>query len=222
MGMIAEADAFKIFHVNINRTNMLIEAIDKIKAYNWLYQQRIAAEEHHFLQDVIRVQNTQLEDIGQTCAEQAIISLATVFETYCSELLQELLASNPDYFKKQTNIYSNKINDLLNDIKLHTYEEIEKKLGLQGRISYYRFYQSYNIPFITDGTEREFIEYIYAWRNHFVHNANRSDFKRDQLLITIKPPVKEASLVTEAKRLRTSMTKLITKIDMRVKANIFI
>ena len=114
-----------------------------------------------------------------------------------------------------------KINDLLSDAKSFTYEEIEKRLGLQGRKSYYRLFQSYNIPFITDSTENELIEYIYAWRNHFVHNANRPDTKRDRQLSTIKPPLQEASLVTEAKRLRTSSTKLITKIDVRIKATVY-
>jgi len=114
-----------------------------------------------------------------------------------------------------------KVNDLLSDAKSFTYEEIEKRLGLQGRKSYYRLFQSYNIPFITDSTENELIEYIYAWRNHFVHNANRPDTKRDRQLSTIKPPLQEASLVTEAKRLRTSSTKLITKIDVRIKATVY-
>jgi hypothetical protein len=158
--VIAQADAVAIFHINIERTNMLIEAVGKIKAYNWLYQQRIAETEPHFLQTVTQVQDTQLEKIGRSCAEHTIISLATVFETYYSELLQELLANRPDYFIMQPTDYTHKLNSLLSDSKFYTYEEIEKGLGLRGRKSYYRFFQSYNIPFIDNDTEQELIEPI--------------------------------------------------------------
>jgi hypothetical protein len=219
--MIAQADAVKIFHINIDRTNKLIEAVDKIKAYNWIYQQRTAETEPHFLPAVTQVQDTQLEGIGRTCAEHAIISLATTFETYYSELLQELLATKPDYFTSQPTDYTHKISDLLSNAKLYTYDEIEMKLRLQGRKGYDRFFQSYNIPFIVDDKERELIEYIYAWRNHFVHSANRPDPKRDRQLSTIKPPLQEVNLITEAKRLRTSITRLIAKIDARVKASVY-
>jgi len=219
--MIVQANAVEIFHINIDRTNMLIEAVGKIKAYNWLYQQGIAQTEPHFLQIVTQVQDTQVEGIGRSCAEHAIISLATVFETYRSELLQELLATKPDYFTNQLTGYTKKINDLLSDAKPYTYEEIEKSLKLRSRERYNQLFQSYNIPFIVNVTEQELIDYVYAWRNHFVHNANRPDTRRDQQLSTIKPPVQEASLVTEAKRLRTGITRLITKIDARVKATVF-
>ena len=219
--MITQTDAIKIFHINIDRTNMLIEAADKIKAYNRLYQQCIAKKDPHFLKTVTPVQDTQLEEVERSCAEHAIIALATVFETYYSALLQELLTTKPDYFTKKSTDYTEKINELLSDAKAFTYEEIEKMLGVQGRKSYYRFFQSYNIPLTTNSTEQELIEYMYVWRNHFVHNANRPDPKRDRQLSTLKPPVQEANLVTTVKRLRTSVTRLITKIDARIKATVY-
>lgn len=219
--MIVKANAVEIFQVNIDRTNMLIEAIDKIKAYNWLYQQNVAKTDPHFLQTISEVQNDQLVQIGQSCAEHAIISLSTVFETYYSELLQELLFSKPDYFTDQVNTYTQKLDTLINDTQAYTFEAIEKRLGLRGRKDYYQFFQSYNVPFITENTEQELIEFIYAWRNHFVHNANRPDPKRDHLLSTISSPIKETSLITQAKRLRTALTQLIPKIEMRVKAVVY-
>lgn len=219
--MIPKANAVEVFQVNIGRTNMLLDAVDKIEGYNWLSEQRLAETEPQLLITMTQVHSTQLEAIGRACAEHAIISLATVFETYCSELLQELLFTNHGYFTSQPRDDVNKILELVNDIKLYTHEEIEKTLALRRIADYYQFFQIYSIPLFKDTRQRELIEYIYAWRNHFVHNANRPDPKRDRKLRTIKPPVSETSVVTEARRLRTRVTKLIPEIDSRVKAVVY-
>ncbi len=219
--MILNANAAQVFRVNIGRTNMLLDAVEKLKGYNWLSEQRLAETEPQLLTTMTQVHNAQLEAIGRACAEHAIISLATVFETYYSELLQELLFTNPNYFTSQPRHDINKIHELVSDTKLYTHEDIEKKLALKGRMDYYRFFEIYKIPFFRDSKQLELIDYIYAWRNHFVHNANRPDPTRDRQLGRIKPPVSETSVVTEAKRLRTRVTKLIPEIDSRVKAVVY-
>ena len=144
--MIPKANAVEVFQVNIGRTNMLLDAVDKIEGYNWLSEQRLAETEPQLLITMTQVHSTQLEAIGRACAEHAIISLATVFETYCSELLQELLFTNHGYFTSQPRDDVNKILELVNDIKLYTHEEIEKTLALRRIADYYQFFQIYSIP----------------------------------------------------------------------------
>ena len=94
------------------------------------------------------------------------------------------------------------------------------RLKLRGRKSYYKLFESYNIPFIIQSKEHELIEYIYVWRNYFVHNASRSDSRKERQLRAIVPPIQEESFITEVKRLRTRIIKLVTKIDARVKATV--
>ena len=75
--MIVITSAMDMFLRNIGRTNALIEAIDKIKAYNRLYQIQEAAEDPEYARLVASIQNSQLAWIEQSCAEHAIISLVT-------------------------------------------------------------------------------------------------------------------------------------------------
>lgn len=219
--MIAEADAQKIFKINIGRTNKLLDVIDKVKGYNWLAQQRYADRERDLLETVVRVQNEDLEAIERTCAEHAIVSLGTVFETYSGELLQELLFAKPEYFTNRVCQHTMIISNLLSATQSYTSEEIEKQLRIKKRTDYYEFFQEFGIPFVTVEADRETINYIYAWRNHFVHNANRPDSRLDGELSRIKAPVKEINLVTRAKRLRTKLTRLISKTDTQVREVVY-
>ena len=78
--MVEKTDAIPLLGKNLNRTDMLIEAMTKIKAYNRLYQMEHARDRDYLV--VKGVQDKQLEKIEQSCAEHAIVSLATAFETY--------------------------------------------------------------------------------------------------------------------------------------------
>lgn len=96
--MIETTNAIEVFQIDISRTNALIEAMDKIKAYNRLYQMRKSVTDPVYGNLVAEIQNQQLAWIELACAEHAIISLATTFETYCKELIQQLLADYPSFF----------------------------------------------------------------------------------------------------------------------------
>jgi|APSaa5957512622_1039677.scaffolds.fasta_scaffold73369_2 hypothetical protein len=217
--MIAAANALEIFRLNITRTDMLIEAVDKIAAYNWLYQQSQSREAPPaVLQSTRQVQDGQLECIRRSCTEHAIVSLATAFETYYTELLQEVLSNTPDYFTRRTTKYSGRLDQLLTDRTQHTFEDIADLLKLRGRKAYYGFFRLYDLPLLDSEEEADAIEYLHAWRNHFVHNANRPDAQRDRKLKGIAPPVHGSNILTETKRLRSVICALIGRIDERVKA----
>jgi hypothetical protein len=213
--MIIKANSFKVFLENIQRTDMLIEAVDKIKAYNRLYQDRAYVEEYKYGKMVEEIQNAQLVKIGNSCSEHAIISLATTFETFCKELIQQLLSEFPDFFQKRNTKYSKTIEKLTDDKTEYDYEVITKKLNLYSRFDFNTFYKTYGLVFLTV-EESNLVEYIYLKRNSFVHNGNRMDSKTKLSLKNSGHPVKEVLIATESKKLRTKIKVLIPKIQNRL------
>lgn len=168
-----------------------------------------------YYQTVKSIQDEEFESIQQSCGEHAIISLATAYETYYKELLQQLLADFPDYFLSIATDYTPTVVKLLQDPDLLTYENIEAQLKLKSRFDYYQFFQTYSIPFLTP-EERSFIEYIYLRRNNYVHSAGRVDAKTEEKLRSTPPPYDEPLISTEAKRLRTKLNRMVQKLDRRV------
>jgi hypothetical protein len=164
-------------------------------------------------------QDRELIQIEQSCAEHAIISLVTAFETYYKELIQQLFADYPDYFTSKNTIYSSKIKELLQSDQLFNYEDIDRKLDLRNRLDYYNFLEAYSILFFSD-EEKEMIEYLYLRRNNFVHNAGRPDTKLQTKLAKTPSPVNESVISTEAKRLRTKFGKTLSKSYNRIIADI--
>lgn len=79
--LIEKTDAIASLKRNLHRTEMLIEAMAKIKAYNRLYQMEDIHDREYY-EMVKAVQDQQLEHIERSCGQHAIISLATAFETY--------------------------------------------------------------------------------------------------------------------------------------------
>ncbi len=130
--MIETTKAIKVFQKNIARTHALIEAMDKIKAYNYLYQMREWKDSPKQAKVLEEIQGKQLAWIEQSCAEHAIISLTTAFETYCKEFIQELLAGHSDRFMDRIN-NSNQIRDLIESKKKISFDVIKKKLKLNNR-----------------------------------------------------------------------------------------
>lgn len=194
---------------------MLIEAMEKIKAYNRIYQMNAYEKNIEFGKIVENVQNEQLARIETSCAEHAIISLSTLFETYYKELIQEVLCKYPNYFQSIQTTYSAKLDELINDENLNDYEIISQRLNLSNRFSYRKFFESYEINLLTE-EEANLIEYIYALRNCFVHNAGKINSKTQSKLDKISSPIEESYLSTNSKKLRTKMKRLIPKIHKRV------
>lgn len=214
--MVEKTDAIALLGRNLNRTEMLIEAMTKIKAYNRLYQME-HAHNREYLEVVKSVQDKQLEEIEQSCAEHAIVSLATAFETYYKELLQQLLSEYPDYFLSRDTKYSDRVKRLIKDSQPVTYEEIGQALNLGSRFDYYGFFKAYAIPFLSSDKE-DFIEYVYLRRNSYVHNAGRPGERTRKKFAANSPPFNEYALSTEAKRLRTRFRRILYKSYDRMKA----
>lgn len=215
--MIQQTDAIEVFNKNIDRTNSLIAAMEKISGYNRIYQMHAAAEINSQYGDIVtRVQSEELRRIEKSCSEHAIISLSTAFETYYKELLQHLLFLRPEFFLSQHTKYTDSIKGLVEGRELFSYEHIEVRLNLRSRFDYYKFFQAHSLPLI-EPKESEFIEYLYAKRNNFVHNAGKTDEKTQRKLKSLPAPVDNSAITTEAKRLRTKFTKLIISIDKRIK-----
>jgi len=164
---------------------------------------------------VKRIQDAEFDRIQQACGEQAIISLATAFETYYRELFQQLLGEFPLYFTSINTKYTSATNELIDSDVESTYEDIETKLNLRNRFDYYELFKAYSIPFLNK-EENDFIEYIYTQRNNLVHNAGRLDTKTKTKLQSIPKPFDEERISTEAKRLRTKFGKMIPKVNQRV------
>jgi ribosomal protein S17E len=215
--MIKTTNAIQIFQINLGRTNALIVAMDKIKAYNRIYQMSESATslglEH--AKTVEQIQNQELNWIELSCAEHAIISLATAFETYYKELIQELLGSYPDYFLSQDTKNVDQVRELVTSKEKYTWEEIGSRLKLKYRLSYYNFFKDYSVPFLSE-KEAELIDYIFVKRNGFVHSASISDKKTVVGLQKIHPPVKEEVVRTEAKRLRNKLERTVISLHKRV------
>lgn len=217
--MIQHTDSIEVFKKNIDRTNSLIAAMEKISAYNRIYQMNAAEEiNSQYAGIVSQSQNEQLNRIEKSCSEHAIISLSTAFETYYKELLQQLLFMYPDFFLSQHTKYRDSLQELIERQEQFSYEHIEAKLNLRSRFDYYKFFRAHSI-LLLEHKESEFIEYLYIKRNNFVHNAGKPDEKTRMKLKSLLAPVDNSSIVTEAKRLRTKFTKLVALIDKRVKKN---
>lgn len=160
--MIQQTDALEVFNKNIDRTNSLIAAMEKISGYNRIYQMTAAAEINSQYADIVtRVQNEELRRIEKSCSEHAIISLSTAFETYYKELLQHLLFLRPEFFLSQHTKYADSIRGLVEGEERFSYEHIEVRLNLRSRFDYYKFFQVHTIPLL-EPKESEFIEYLYA------------------------------------------------------------
>ncbi len=199
---------------------MLITAMVKIKAYNRIYHDN----QSHFItlkmfKIVKAVQDDELARIEQSCAEHAIISLVTAFETYYKELVQQLLADYPSYFVRRHTKYSDAVSELVRGDGLFTYEAIDRKLNLRNRCGYYDFFDAFSIPFLAEN-ERQVIEYLYMRRNNYVHNAGRLDLKLQEKLTETPKPLNEDVLSTEAKRMRTRIKKMLGKSYDRVIAHV--
>lgn len=165
---------------------------------------------------VTAVQNRQLVSIEQSCAEHAIISLATAFETYYKELLQQLLFEFPEVFISQRTKYTDQIKALIEENHRNTYEEIEVRLKLHNRFDYYQLFTAYSLPLLTS-QDRDFIEYIYVKRNSFVHHAGKTTPRTQSRLDKVKAPFSVTSVKTESKKLRTKFTKIMKDADHRLR-----
>lgn len=201
---------------NLHRTEMLIEAMENIKARDRLYQME-HEHDQEYSKMVKAVQDKRLEGIEKSCGEHAIISLATAFETYYKKLLQQLLSEHPNYFLSRRTKYSDRVNQLIEDGQLVTHEEINQALELGSRFDYYVFFKAYSIPFLSSD-EESFIEYVYLRRNSYVHSAGRLDARTREKLAATSPPFNECALSTEAKRLRTRFRRILYKSYDRIKA----
>jgi hypothetical protein len=213
--MILETNSINVFVENTRRTEMLIQSMDKIKAYNILYRFKAYGECYENAKLVEEIQKTQLEEIENSCSEHAIISLATTFETFCKEFIQQLLFEFPLFFQEYRTKYSKTIDKLITDKTDYDYEVITRKLGLINRFDFIDFFKEYDLLFLSK-EEINIIEYIYIKRNCFVHNGNKIDSNTNIKLKKIVHPVKEYSIVTESKRLRTKINRIIPKIHDRV------
>lgn len=218
--MIQRTDAIDVLNKNIDRTNSLIAAMEKIGAYNRIYQMNVATKiNSQFANTVSEVQKEELSRIEKSCSEHAIISLSTAFETYYKELLQQLLFLYPDFFLSCHTKYTDSIRELIEGLEQFSYEHIELKLNLRSRFDYYKFFQAHSISLL-EVKEVEFIEYLYVKRNNFVHNAGKTDEKTQRKLKSLPKPVDDSSVTTEVKRLRTKFTKMMILVDKRIKESI--
>jgi len=165
------------------------------------------------------LQDDQLTHIEQSCAEHAIISLVTAFETYYKELVQQLLADYPAYFVGRDSAYSDAVKELIEADQLFGYEDVAKKLRFTSRRTYYNFFDAFSIPFLPE-SEREIIEHLCLRRNNYVHNAGRPDSEFKKKIIRHPRPLNEDVLSTESKRMRTKMKKILVKSYERVIAHV--
>ncbi|MGE5943491.1 MAG: hypothetical protein ACM31G_04030, partial [Flavobacteriales bacterium] len=125
--MINKTFALAVFEVNLDRTNMLITAMEKIKACNRIYQFKAYEENLQYGKIVEEVQGNELAKIEQSCSEHAVISIATIFETFIKEFVPELLIKNEEFFLNNKTKYTDTIEQLIKESNYYTYEEIEKK-----------------------------------------------------------------------------------------------
>jgi hypothetical protein len=214
--LIEKTDAIAVLERNLHRTEMLIEAMVKIKAVNRLYQMAQAGDPE-YVKVVRKVQDQQLAHIERSCGEHAVISLATAFETYYKELLQQLLYEHPSYFLSRHTGYSGKLNALMEATEPVTHEEIGQVLKLGNRFEYCEFFEAYSIPFLSTD-EQKFIQYVYLRRNSYVHSAGKLDKKTREKLAATPPPYDVDAISTEAKRLRTKFSRMLYKSHDRVTA----
>lgn len=211
--MIAQTNAKELLLMNLQRTEILIAAMEKVKAFNQIYQMKQTnSDDYRIMRDM---QDAELVKIEKSCGEHAIISLATAFETYYKELSQQLLAQHPEYFIARRTVYSDKVINLIHSDEVVIYEDIERELQLKDRFGYYAFFNAYSIPFLL-GDDEEFIKHLYLRRNNYVHNAGRPDQKLKKKLDKNPSLARESTTSTEAKRLRTKLIKILGKSYDRV------
>lgn len=204
--MIKKTSAIVLLSKNLDRTEMLIMAMEKIKAYNQIHQNKQTNIPDY--KAIKSIQDQELAKIEKSCGEHAIISMVTAFETFYKELVQELLAEYSSYFTPILTPYSSKINELTSESHFLTYEDIQRRLGLRDRKDYYGFLTSYSITLLSH-EEQEFIEYLYLCRNNYVHNAGRPDEKLKTRLPKNPSPFPDVVVSTEAKKLRTKLRKIL-------------
>jgi hypothetical protein len=217
--MISDTNALIVFNANLERTNLLIEAIVRIEKYNWIYQN---GQKHPEMGRIIKLsQDALLAKIETSCSEHAVISLATAFETYLKELFQEVLVKHSDFFLTKETKYSMNLKILIEDTKEHDYESISSALGFERGFnhSYLRFFKAYGINVLTK-EENKWIETIYLCRNCFVHNAGKLDKKTFAKLKQTYPSKDGKLWVGNYKQLRTQMKRLIPKISDSVEFQI--
>ncbi len=239
--MISMTDARAILEKNLARTDSLITAMDKIYGYNRIYQDGLrqslssqvgnlapqSEEEEYrrlkwsqkYADGVEDIQAREFEGIKRSRGEHAIISLATAFETYYKELLQELLNLSPDFFITRNTRFTDDIRQLVEEPDARDYEEIGSVLNLRNRWHYYRIFDEYSIPFLTP-EERDFIECIYAKRNNFVHNAGKEDSRSRAQVTTAGAEHDNQYVSTEAKRMRTKFKRMMFKADEQLRLEV--
>lgn len=213
--MIQATNALDVFSENLNKTNMLIQAMEKIKAYNRIYQFKAYEQNITYGKIVEDYQNRELNEIEISCSEHVIISLTTIFETYSKDLLQQLLNDYTNYFQTFTTKHTQEIKALINDRKKYDSEDITIKLNLNNRFDFIKFYKLYKINFLTK-EETNLFEYIYIIRNCYLHNGSKIDSKTITKLNKVIKPTNEFYLSTDAKRLRTKVKRAIPKIHERM------
>jgi len=214
--MIKPTNAIENFKRNMERTEMLITATNKIAGYNRIYQFNAYNQSNEYGEIVTKVQKEELIKIERSCSEHSIISLCIALETYYKELLQELLYKNPSFFISKDTKYYKKLKKLIEDSKGYDYNKIEKGLKIKYRPDYFDFFDLYSIPFLVN-EEIEFIKYIFLRRNCLVHNAGKIDERTKKKLSKITYKYKGSYLPTEAKRLRTQLKRIILKADKRIR-----
>ncbi len=204
--MIAKTSTIDLLSKNLTRTEMLILAMEKIKAYNQIYQNK----QTNFIdyKAIKSIQDRELEKVEQSCGEHAIISMVTAFETFYKELTQELLSDYREYFLSRQTKFSVKLNEMFQDNDLFTYEDIQDKLNLNKRFRYYDLLQEYSIILLSN-EEKDFIEHLYLRRNNYVHNAGKPDKKSKGDIQKNPSPFPNLVVSTEAKRLRTKLHKIL-------------
>ena len=189
--------------------------MDKIRAYNRLYQMREVANCPIGMASVTQIQDRQLAWIESSCAEHAIISLATAFETYYKAVVQELLFCFPEYFLKQKTNFSECLHALIESNEENSFEQIEEALNLRSRHSYYRFFKAHSIRFLSE-SEHEFIESVYLKRNSLVHTAGDLHDIAHGISPKNQNRRKEDTLRNQAKIMRTKFRNLITLLHERI------
>ncbi|WP_291125696.1 hypothetical protein [Flavobacterium sp. UBA6031] len=209
--MIKRNDALNVFEMNLERTNMLIQAAEKIGGYNYLYQDKAFDVDIAYGKIVRTIQNEELEKISISCFEHAIISIATAFETYLKELIQELLFKNGDYFLKQDTIWKETIKALIKESEIYDCEVILNRLELYNRFKIISFLSKHNISLLTQDQDN-FIKAIYIKRNNFVHNGSVLSEKTKLQIIELKKTDTNQYINQSIKHTRTKFRKMILKI----------
>lgn len=209
--MIKETDALKVFEINMERTNMLIQAVDKIDGYNHLYQDKAYDESYDYGNIVKSIQYEELEKISISCHEHAIISLATVFESYLNELVQELLYRNGDYFLRQNSALQENLEKLITDTEIYDFEIILNTLRLKNRIHILNFLKDHNI-ILLNADQLNLIKSIYIRRNNFVHNGSSLSFKAKKQIEALNKVDEKKYIELSIKRIRTKFKNMMVKV----------